>query len=140
MLKGKLSRNSKQGHPILLKTQTSEPCHWPEMVLNKMSFNFSSHLFTRLFGLLSKRTVLSCQMRKGMAYYTLKKIYIYIHIYIYFNLVMSCWILVEARELLDASCGISFSDQGWNPVPLHWEHGVLAAGLPGEPPTLYHYC
>ena len=135
MVKGKLSRNSKQGHSILLKTQISEPCHWPGMVLNKISFNFSSCLSTRLFGLLSKRTMLSCQMREGMAYYTFKKK----KIYIYLNLLMSCWILVEARELLVAACGILFPDQGWNPVLLHWEHGVLATGLLGEPHTLYHY-
>ena len=24
-------------------------------------------------------------------------------------------------------------DQGWNPVPLHWERGVLATGPPGKP-------
>ena len=63
------------------------------------------------------------------------KIYVYI-----LNLLMSCWILVDAHELLVAACGILFPDQGWNPVPLHWEHGVSAAGLPGEPHTLYHYC
>ena len=45
-------------------------------------------------------------------------IYIYICIYIYIlNLLMSCWILVEARELLVAVCGISFPDQGWKPSP-----------------------
>ena len=83
MVKGKLSRNSKQGHSILLKTQISEPCHWPGMVLSKISFNFSSCLSTRLFGLLSKRTMLLCQMREGMAYYTIKKKKIYIYIYIF---------------------------------------------------------
>ena len=30
---------------------------------------------------------------------------------------MSCWILVEARELLDAACGISFSDQDGTQSP-----------------------
>ena len=27
-------------------------------------------------------------------------------------------------------------DQGLNPGPLHWEHGILATGPPGEPPDL----
>ena len=26
----------------------------------------------------------------------------------------------------------SIPDQGLNPGPLHWEHGVLATGLPGK--------
>ena len=33
-------------------------------------------------------------------------------------------------EVLVAACGIQFPDQGWNPGPLHWEHGVLATGPP----------
>ena len=30
------------------------------------------------------------------------------------------------------TCGILFPDQGSNPGPLHWEHGVLATGPPGK--------
>ena len=37
-------------------------------------------------------------------------------------LIWLCWVLVTA-------CGIWFPGQGWNPGPLHWEHGVLASGL-----------
>ena len=40
--------------------------------------------------------------------------------------------LVVACELLVVACGILFSDQGWNPGPLDWEHGVLATGPPGK--------
>ena len=28
--------------------------------------------------------------------------------------------------------GFWFPDQGWDPGPLHWKHGVLATGPPGE--------
>ena len=31
--------------------------------------------------------------------------------------------------LYRAACGILFPDQGLNPHPLHWKHGVLATGL-----------
>ena len=34
-------------------------------------------------------------------------------------------IFVAARE-------ISFPDQGWNPGPPHWEHGIVATGPPGK--------
>ena len=40
--------------------------------------------------------------------------------------------LVAACKLLVAACGIEFPDQGSNPGPLHWEHGVLATGPPGK--------
>ena len=40
--------------------------------------------------------------------------------------------LVVACELSVAACGIKFPDQGWNPGPLHWEHGALATGSPGK--------
>ena len=117
MVKGKLSRNSKQGHSILLKTQISEPCHWPGMVLNKISFNFSSCLSTRLFGLLSKRTMLSCQMREGMAYYTFKKKNINIYIFKLINV------------LLDLSWGTwTLSGSVWDLVP--WP------GMEPSPPAL----
>ena len=34
--------------------------------------------------------------------------------------------------ILVVACGIWFLDQGLNLGPLHWEHGVLATGLPGK--------
>ena len=37
---------------------------------------------------------------------------------------------------LSLACGIQFSDQEWNPAPLCWECGVLAAGPQGK--SLYH--
>ena len=46
----------------------------------------------------------------------------YIYMYIYNWL---CQVLVAARR-------IWFPDQGSNPGPLHWEHGVLATGPPGK--------
>ena len=33
-------------------------------------------------------------------------------------------------------CGTYFLDQGLNPGPLHWEHGILATGPPGKSPLL----
>ena len=48
--------------------------------------------------------------------------------------------LVVACELLVAACGILFSDQGWNPGPLDWEHGVLATGPPGSPHHIEFIC
>ena len=35
-------------------------------------------------------------------------------------------------DLLAVACGIWFPDQGLNPGPLPWEHGVLTAEPPGE--------
>ena len=48
--------------------------------------------------------------------------------------------LWHARSLLVA-CGIWSPNQGSNPGPLHWEHGVLVTGLPGKPvePVFYNY-
>ena len=40
--------------------------------------------------------------------------------------------LVVACELLVAARGIQFSDQASNLGPVHWEHGVLATGPPGN--------
>ena len=37
---------------------------------------------------------------------------------------------------LDVVCGFQFPDQGLNPDPLHWEHGILATGPPGESPCM----
>ena len=30
-------------------------------------------------------------------------------------------------------CGILFPDQEWNLCPLHWKHGILTTGPPGNP-------
>ena len=38
---------------------------------------------------------------------------------------------IVAWKLLAAACEIWFFNQGSNPGPLHWEHGVLATGSPG---------
>ena len=38
-----------------------------------------------------------------------------------------------AFELLVPARGIQVPDQGLNPGPLHWTHGVLADGPPGSP-------
>ena len=40
--------------------------------------------------------------------------------------------LVVTYELLVATCGIKFPEQGLNPGLLHWELGVLATGPPGK--------
>ena len=40
----------------------------------------------------------------------------------------------DTWESLVGACGIQFPDQGANPGPLHWEHGVLATGPPGKSP------
>ena len=40
------------------------------------------------------------------------------------SFVWLCWVLVAAR-------GIMFPTRGWNPGPLHGEHGILASGPPG---------
>ena len=34
-------------------------------------------------------------------------------------------------QVLVVPCGIQFPDQGSNPSPLHWEHGVIATGSLG---------
>ena len=39
-------------------------------------------------------------------------------------------IFAVACKLLVGVCGIWSPDQGSNPEPLHWEHGVLATGPP----------
>ena len=40
--------------------------------------------------------------------------------------------LIETYTLLVVACGTQFPDQGSNPGPLHWEHGVLATTPPGK--------
>ena len=47
--------------------------------------------------------------------------------------------LAEACKHLAVACGIEFPDQGSNPGPLPWEHGILATGLPGKSLGLEHY-
>ena len=42
-------------------------------------------------------------------------------------------LVITCKQLLVAACEIQFPDQESNPSPLHWEHGVLATGLPGHP-------
>ena len=39
---------------------------------------------------------------------------------------------LQQAGALVLACGIQFPDQGLNPGPVHWEHGVLAAGLSGK--------
>ena len=51
------------------------------------------------------------------------------------NIYLFIWlhcVLVAVCELLIATCGVSFPDQGSNPDPLHWEYRVLATGPPGK--------
>ena len=38
------------------------------------------------------------------------------------------------QDLLAVACEIYFPEQGSNPGPLHWEHGVLANEPPGKTP------
>ena len=62
-----------------------------------------------------------------MVFYRLEKVYIV------FCAVLRCstWDLLAAVcKLLVATRGLQFPDQGSNPGPLHWEHGVLATGQP----------
>ena len=46
-----------------------------------------------------------------------------------------CWpvcLLVFFWSLAARHVGSQFRDQGWNPRPLHWKHGVLTTGPPGK--------
>ena len=43
-------------------------------------------------------------------------------------------VFAMACKLLTVACEIDFANQGLNPGPLHWEHGVLVAGPPGKSP------
>ena len=60
---------------------------------------------------------------------------VFIFLYIFLNIYFIC-----ARSQLQdagssvAACGIQLPDQGSNPGPLHWEHGVLATRPSGKPP------
>ena len=44
-----------------------------------------------------------------------------------------CWVLAVACGIFAAMCGLYLTDQGSNPGPLYWEHGVLTTGPPGGP-------
>ena len=55
---------------------------------------------------------------------TLKK---YIFIYLF-----APGFYLQHTNSLVVACGIQFPDQGSNPGPLHWEHGVPATGPPGK--------
>ena len=49
--------------------------------------------------------------------------------------IFSCSIqdlLLRYADSLVVACGIQFPDQGSNPGPLHWEHGILPTGPPGK--------
>ena len=50
------------------------------------------------------------------------------------SLVAAHWLLSCSRRApqLRHACGIQFPDQGSNPGPLHWEHGVLSTVPPGK--------
>lgn len=56
-------------------------------------------------------------------------------LFFFFNIYVFIWLcqfLVTACKPLVEACGIQSPYQGWNSGPLHWEHGVLATGLPGK--------
>ena len=40
--------------------------------------------------------------------------------------------LQHVNSQLQHACGIQFPDEGSNPGPLHWEHGVLSTAPPGK--------
>ena len=40
------------------------------------------------------------------------------------------YVFVWLCGILVGACGIQFPDQGSNWGPMHWEHGVVATGLP----------
>ena len=42
------------------------------------------------------------------------------------------WSQLQYVGSLVAACRIQFPDQGWNPGPLHWQHGVLTTGPPDK--------
>ena len=57
---------------------------------------------------------------------SLKKIFLFVY-----SFGSTRYQLQHAGSLV-VTCGISFPDQGSNPGPLHWEHGVLDSGPPGK--------
>ena len=52
--------------------------------------------------------------------------------FFFFFLVTACQLLVAVCELSCSMFRIYFPDQGSNPGPLHWEHGVSATGPQGS--------
>ena len=46
-------------------------------------------------------------------------------------------LLVAEFKPLVVACGLKSPDQGLNLGPLHWEHGVLATGLPSQDNYLF---
>ena len=44
------------------------------------------------------------------------------------------YIFIWLHWVLVAVCGTKFPDQGWNPGPLHWKHGVSTTRSPGKSP------
>ena len=60
---------------------------------------------------------------------------IYFYLFIWLR-----WVLLQHVNSLVVACRIYFSDQGWNPGPLHSKSRVLATGTPEESPcTFYHF-
>ena len=47
--------------------------------------------------------------------------------------------LWHVNSQLQHACGIQFPDQGSNPGPLHWEHGLLTTAPPGKSPSSLFY-
>ena len=47
------------------------------------------------------------------------------------------YLLIWLCQVLVGACGIQFSDQGWNPDPLHREPRVSATGSPGSPSSVF---
>ena len=52
---------------------------------------------------------------------------------LFFTIVLLKCLFIWLCQVLVVACGIQFPDQGSNLGPLHWEHRVLATGLPGKP-------
>ena len=54
-----------------------------------------------------------------------------------FDLCCGIWDIFQLKQAnsLVATCGIQFTDQEWNPGPLHWECGVLTTGPPWRSPA-----
>ena len=51
----------------------------------------------------------------------------FLSFFLFFFNFLFCW-----HRVLVVACGIQFPDQGSNRGLLHWEHRVLATGLPGK--------
>ena len=70
----------------------------------------------------------------GQAFIIISRQFISIYLFICLHrvFIVPCGIF----DLFIAACGMWFPDQGSNPGPLHWEHAVLATGLPVKPHAL----